>query len=102
MKKSFLIISMIGLMLCFPLSAGAKKEKKPKVPKHGISQQINDLQQQIDNIQLTPGPAGLTGPAGVVLRNHLDMIQAQKLILLSGQESVSAYKECGRNLTANF
>jgi hypothetical protein len=64
MKKSLLIIAMIGLMLCFPLSAGAKKEKKPKVPKHGIPQQINDLQEQINTIELTPGPVGADGATG--------------------------------------
>jgi hypothetical protein len=64
MKKSLLIIGMIGLMLCFPLSAGAKKGKNPKVHKHGIPQQINDLQEQINTIELTPGPQGEQGIQG--------------------------------------
>lgn len=66
MRKSVVIMVMVGLMLWFPMLAEAKgkKGKTPKKPPHGLPQQISDLQQQINDIELIPGPEGPQGPAG--------------------------------------
>jgi len=65
MKKSFLVMAMVGLMLWFPLLADAgQKEDKwgKKGPHRSLQRQIDDLQVQIDTIeQGAQGPQGEQG-----------------------------------------
>lgn len=62
MKKSVLIIAMIGLILCFPLLADAGAGKKDGKQMKSLQKNIKNLQKLIDKIQLT---LGATGPKGI-------------------------------------
>jgi hypothetical protein len=64
MKKSLLVLAMVGLMLWFPLLADAKGGKKDGKQDKAFKKGIKNLQKQIDNIQLTPGPKGDKGDKG--------------------------------------
>jgi hypothetical protein len=55
---------MVGLILWFPLLADAKGGKKDGKQDKAFKKGIKNLQQQIDNIQLTPGPKGDQGDKG--------------------------------------
>jgi hypothetical protein len=63
MIKNKLIVTVVVLILCAPISAFAQV-KAQGVPFQDLQNQINNLQQQINNIKLTPGPAGPVGPMG--------------------------------------
>ena len=68
MKKSLLIMAMVGLIIWFPLLADAGAGKKHGKQDKAFKNAIKKLQQQIDKIQLTlgpPGPQGEQGPQGV-------------------------------------
>jgi len=70
MRKLLSIVLVVAFMLWPPIIAGAKDKKKPSVkykhvkPFTSIQNQIGDLQDQIDNIQLIPGPPRPQGPQG--------------------------------------
>jgi hypothetical protein len=71
MKKSLLIMAMVGLMIWFPLLADAKggkdEAKQVKVLQKEIKnlqKEIKNLEKQIDKIQLSPGDQGEPGPQG--------------------------------------
>jgi hypothetical protein len=63
MKKLGLAMAVLAFALWIPVLADAgdvNSTSEGKVP----GQPFDYLQQQIDNIQLTPGPPGPQGPAG--------------------------------------
>ena len=64
MKKLIMTLAIVGLILQFPLLAEAKGGKKDGKQDKAFQKGIKNLQQQIDDIQLTPGPPGPPGPAG--------------------------------------
>jgi cysteine-rich repeat protein len=69
MKKSLLVMAMVGLMLWFPLLADAAPKKGKKDKKKGgihgnLQQQIDGLKVQIDNIEQTTGEQGPKGDKG--------------------------------------
>lgn len=68
MKKSLLTIAMVGLILWFPLlaDAGSSDGKVPGKPFEYLQQQVDGLQNQIDTIELTPGPPGPQGEVGPI------------------------------------
>lgn len=67
--SSLLKFILIGSLICLPAMASADKDKgkgftKGK-PFNHFKKEIKDLQNQIDTIELTPGPEGPAGPQGV-------------------------------------
>ena len=65
MTQRKIVLSLALLILCIPIIAFAQV-KAQGVPFQDLQNQINNLQQQINNIKLTPGPTGPAGPVGPV------------------------------------
>jgi hypothetical protein len=63
MTKRKIVLTLTLLILCIPIIAFAQV-KAQGVPFQDLQNQINNLQQQINNIKLSPGPAGPVGPMG--------------------------------------
>jgi hypothetical protein len=55
-----MVLTLAALVLCVPVIAYAAEGQ----PFKALQQQIDELKQQLQNIQLTPGPQGPAGPAG--------------------------------------
>jgi len=55
-------LTLVALILCLPVLASAAEGQ----PFQELQKQIDQLQQQINNIKLMPGPQGPQGPAGAV------------------------------------
>lgn len=84
--SSLLKFILIGSLICLPAMASADKDKAKGFSKgkpfNHFKKEIKDLQNQIETIELTPGPEGPAGPQGV--KGDTGSIGPQGLIGLTG------------------
>ena len=59
-----IVFTLIALVLCIPVIALAQQTGGVPALREELQTVKTDLQTQINNIQLTPGPQGPAGPAG--------------------------------------